>query len=82
MPKMMLWKRVTGLVLGQGHLSGGKGKGKVLTLGKFLFQMYSFLSGNRQHLHFKMNMETFCFHFPFTSDDKRELVEIIKKLAR
>ena len=44
--------------------------------------MYSFLSGNRQHLHYKMNMETFHFHFPFTSDDKRELVEIIKKFAR
>ena len=29
-----------------------------------------------------MNMEMFRFHFPFTSDDERELVRIIKKFAR
>ena len=36
-PKTTLCKRVTGRVLGQGHQSGGKGKGRVLTSGKSSF---------------------------------------------
>ena len=35
-PKMTLCKCVTGWVVGWGHVSGGKGKGHVLTMGEYL----------------------------------------------
>ena len=33
-PKMTLWKRITGKVIGQGHRSGGHGHPRVLSAGK------------------------------------------------
>ena len=36
-PKTTLRKCLTGRVIGHGHVSGGKGQGKVLTKGKFNF---------------------------------------------
>ena len=33
-PKTTLWKRVTGRMIGHGHVSGGKGEGKVLVASK------------------------------------------------
>ena len=34
LPKTMLWKRMTGRVVGHGHILDGHGKGKVLTTGE------------------------------------------------
>ena len=35
LPKMTLWKRITGQVIGKGHHSRGRGLPKVLSSGKF-----------------------------------------------
>ena len=76
-PKVTFWKRVTGRVIGSGHISDGKGQGKVLTKGKSNFLLSKCFTPVNVSVN-KCNM----FPFHFTSDDENDLATLIIKFAR
>ena len=73
----MFWKRVTGRVIGSGHISSGKGQGKVLTKGMSNFLLSKCFTPVNVLVN-KCSM----FPFYFTSDDENDMATLIIKFAR